>query len=522
MQLSTAIPHKDAVETEYMQRNLRFFIAQAWSVVEPATPFVPGWHIDAICEFLMAMRRLEIRNGIINIPPRHMKSRLTSVFLPAWVWTTEPHHRWLTCSYADELATRDCVAMRRLILSPWYRAHWGDEVFRLTGDQNRKTRFDNDKSGYRLGLGVGSGGTGEGGDWIVVDDPLKALDAESDRELDRVTDWWSETMSTRGNNPKTARRLVIMQRLSVRDLTGYLESRMHSGGTHYETLILPAEYEPNRMTVAPDCKWRDPRSQPNELLWPERFGRAELDALKTELGSESAIAGQLQQRPVPKGGAIYREEWWKGKNRFALDRHAVLSECVATYLSVDSALKDKDDADYTAISVFALMPDYTARLIHVERDHLAFTDLVDRITEAAAWAHHADRHGAGKLRAVVIEDKGSGTSAIQTLRKTAPPWLRDLVKPFVPTGDKPYRARQAAVWCGRDCLFLPLPSEAAPWLFDFERELFNFPRADHDDMVDTFSQFIIYLEHVLADGWRARIYPQDDAREPDEFDDPET
>src|SRR5271167_1115067 len=91
------------------------FVRQAWPIIEPSTPFVAGWHIDAIIEHLEAVSYGQIRNLLINVPPRHMKSLLVSVFWPAWEWTRFPERRFLYSSYAAQLSIRDSVKCRRLI-----------------------------------------------------------------------------------------------------------------------------------------------------------------------------------------------------------------------------------------------------------------------------------------------------------------------------------------------------------------------------------------------------------------------
>jgi hypothetical protein len=161
------------------------YVREAWHIAEPATKYVHGWHIDAIAEHLQAVNRGEIRNLLINIPPRHSKSLLVSVFWPTWVWSWNPSVRWLFASYAQSLSTRDSVKSRRLIESPWYQTQWGHR-FRLTYDQNQKVRFDNDRTGYRLATSVGGSATGEGGDVIVADDPHNVKDGESEAERESV------------------------------------------------------------------------------------------------------------------------------------------------------------------------------------------------------------------------------------------------------------------------------------------------------------------------------------------------
>ena len=225
------------IESEMARRSLREFVRQAWHVVEPATPYIPGWHLDAICDHLEAVSRREIRNLLINMPPRHMKSLAVSVFWPCWEWATWPERKWLFSSYAASLSIRDSLKCRRLIESPWYQANWGDR-FQLTGDQNAKQRFENNKSGYRLATSVGGTATGEGGDRIVVDDPHNVNEAESDLVRRGVIDWWDQVMSTRLNDPKTGAKVIVMQRVHEADLAGHV---LAQGG--YEHLCLPAEYE---------------------------------------------------------------------------------------------------------------------------------------------------------------------------------------------------------------------------------------------------------------------------------------
>src|SRR5262249_32450832 len=263
--------------------HLHEFVRQAWHVLEPQTVFVPGFHIDAICEHLEAITRGEIRNLIINVPPRHMKSLLVSVFWPAWEWIRKPHLRYLCSSYAQGLSVRDSLKCRRLVESPWYQARWGDR-FKLTSDQNTKLRFDNDRSGYRLSTSVGGAVTGEGGDRILVDDPHNVSEAESDAVRESTTNWFDVAMSTRVNDPRTAAKVIVMHRCHQRDLSGHL---LEQGG--WDHLCLPAEYEATERVTS--INWSDPRIEIGELLWPERFGAGEIASLKTSLGSYGA-AGQ--------------------------------------------------------------------------------------------------------------------------------------------------------------------------------------------------------------------------------------
>jgi hypothetical protein len=126
------------LKTEKARRTLHEFVVQAWPLLEPATPFVEGMHVRAVCEHLQAVAQGRLRHLIINIPPGHAKSLLTAVFWPAWVWIDHPEARWLFSSYREPLATRDSVKCRRLIESDWYQERW--DHGRLTGQGRLRLR----------------------------------------------------------------------------------------------------------------------------------------------------------------------------------------------------------------------------------------------------------------------------------------------------------------------------------------------------------------------------------------------
>src|SRR5271156_135672 len=137
------INQNDIQQLKYIQTvfkaelSLHEFIKQAWLTIEGDKEFVDGWHIQAICEHLEAVANRQIKNLIINLPPRAMKSTLVSIAFPAWHWIHCPSEQFLYASYALQLSLRDSVKCRRLILSPWYQERWGNK-YQLVGDQNTK------------------------------------------------------------------------------------------------------------------------------------------------------------------------------------------------------------------------------------------------------------------------------------------------------------------------------------------------------------------------------------------------
>jgi predicted phage terminase large subunit-like protein len=472
------------IDCELATRSLREFVRQAWPIVEPATPFVLGWHIDAIIEHLEGVSSGQIRNLLINVPPRHMKSLLVSVFLPAWEWIRRPELRWLYSSYGAQLSIRDSIKCRRLIESPWYQTRWGNR-YALTSDQNTKGRFDNDRSGYRLSTSVGGAATGEGGDRIICDDPHNVQEAESDSVRKATIDWWDVVMSTRVNDPRTAAKVIVMQRCHQQDLSGHL---IEQGG--WEHLCLPAEFE--GAGCATSIGWSDPRTEHGELLWPDRFGPQEIADLKVSLGSYAA-AGQLQQRPSPSGGGIIKRHWF----RYFQPRGANLPPVIVrlpdgTLASItaievphrvdeqiqswDCAFKDLEDSDYVVGQLWGRVGScyLLGDQIRARMDCPTTVKAVRAMSEK--WPN---------CIAKLIEDKANGSAVIQMLSREIPGIL-----PVNPEGGKVARAAAVSPLIEAGNVYLPHPLYA-PWVNDFIEECAAFPNGAHDDQVDAMTQALL-------------------------------
>jgi len=483
-----------AAPIELAERRLRHFIPQAWHVVEPFAPYKPNWHIDAICEHLEAVEAGEIRNLLVTMPPRMMKSLTISVMYPAWRWINEPGMRFLYASYSQDLATLHSVATRRIIESDWYQERWGDR-FQLAGDANLKTRFETDRRGMRFSTSVGGVVTGVGGDRIIVDDPHNVKEAESEAIRLSALLWWDQAMSTRLNDPKTGARIVVMQRVHEDDLAGHV---IEQGG--YVHLNLPMEYEPGAVQVTGFGK-PDPRTEPGELLAPERVGQDEVADLKVRLGSR-AYAGQFQQRPAPSEGGMFKRTSW----RFWHHRDQPLppvplkmpdgsvhhSPCVplperfAEMLqSWDMTFKDTKASDYVcgqvwgAVGADRFLLDQTLARMGFTATLAAFRAM------SARWP---------EVRRKLVEDKANGSAVIDTLQRE----IGGIIA-VNPEGGKEARAHAAEPFVEAGNYYLPHP-RIAPWIDAFIEELANFPAGRHDDQVDAMSQAHIRLEVLMATG----------------------
>ena len=471
-----------------MRRSLREFIRNSWGTIEPGRDFYDNWHIDAIADHLQAVVEGDIKRLIINIPPRHMKSISVAVALPAWTWTIQPEKKFLYASYAGSLSIRDSVKCRRLIDSRWYKNHFGN-TFKLTSDQNQKQRFENDKTGQRIATSVDGALTGEGGDIIIIDDPHNVREAESSTVREGVLEWWDQAMQTRLNDPKTGAFIIIMQRVHETDLTGHILRNEYDDWDH---LCLPARYEIGHPTPTRSrLGFTDPRTKEGDLLWPERIDVKTLDSLEKSLGSY-ASAGQLQQRPMPKGGGILKAEWWVPWEKDDLpDIEYVLQ-------SWDTAFSTKEKTSYSARTTWGVFRDRgmtCAIVLEMWYDRVTYPELRKLAQEAYQdWQPDA----------VLIEKKASGQSLLQDLRMAGVPVLE-----YLPDRDKEARAHASSALLEDGRIYFPFDKKWAKNLIDI---CAAFPATDNDDIVDTCTQAWLRLRK----GWfvtHSEDYEEDDYQE---------
>lgn len=482
------------------EENLYDFLQSGWQYIDPAA-FTPGWVIEAVAEHLQAVCDGEIRRLLINIPPRCSKSSLTSVAFPAWVWaqrrispTSGPGVQFLHASYAQQLSLRDSVKCRRLIESPWYQGLWGNR-FKLTGDQNTKTRFDNSVGGSRLSTSVGSALTGEGGSIIVVDDPNAAQEAFSEATIESTIEWWDGALSTRLNDPKTGAFIVIQQRLSEEDLTGHILSKEADSWTH---LCLPMRYEPERSYVT-SIGWEDPRTEAGELLWPERFGEPEVAVLEKQMGPWTA-AGQLQQRPEPKGGGIIKRDWWQ---LWTEDAYPPMDFVLA---SLDTAYTTKTENDYSALTIWGVFSgDVVAQAAKTEAGgnvERSYGQQHPRVMLMAGWAERLELHDlvqkiadtCRRMRVdkLIIENKAAGHSVAQELRRLFghEDWGVQLVDPK--SQDKLARLYSVQHIFAEGMVYAP----DRAWADQVITQVATFPKGKHDDLVDTASAALRHMRDL--------------------------
>lgn len=500
-------------------KNLMTFVREAWPILEPKTPFVSAYLLDVIADHLQAVSSGDLQHLLINIPPRMAKSLMGNVFWPSWEWLTQPSQRYLCATYARDLTMRDSVRMRRLLEHPGgadegtifqrlgyqgvLRLIPGATQWELTGDQNVKGRYDNTATGYRLATSVGAQATGEGGDRIVIDDPTSADEATSDTKRKSANDWYDGTMSTRGNDPRTAAYVVIMQRLHEQDLTGHL---LEQGDWHH--LCLPAEYDPQHTFVYP-AKVKldsgltllgDKRKKPGELLEPVRLSATYLAKQKKVLGSYG-YAGQMTQLPSPAEGGMFKAEWWKRYTDVPPQWQQVVQ-------SWDMRFGDskKASSSFVVGQVWGINGPQRYLLAQI-RARLSFTETVQAVRDMTAT------YSASSVK--LIEEKANGAAVMDTLKRE----IGGIVA-LNPSGGKDVRAAAASPYVEAGDIFLPAADFIpAPMGYeptatqDFIGEHSSFPNGAHDDQVDAFDQMVNWL----AEGASGSVVVQDVQRGGDEY-----
>jgi predicted phage terminase large subunit-like protein len=464
-----------AIERELCKRSLAEFAKRAWRVLEPSAELKWGWALDAICLHLEAVTKGEITRLLMNVPPGSMKSLLTGVIWPAWEWGPVglPEMRFVGTAHEEQLAIRDSRRCRDLIKSEWFQKLWPLD---LLADLDGKREFGNTRKGIRQARAFTSM-TGVRGDRVILDDPISADNANSAAKLEAARIAFTETLPTRVNSDKSA-IVVIMQRLNEKDISGVIKEM----GLPYTHLCIPMRFEPAfRCTTS--IGWTDPRTVEGELMFPERFGETQVAELEKTLGTYGT-AGQLQQRPAPRGGSIINTDW------FGYWSHVPQLEF--RFITVDTAQKTADHNDWSVLQCWARSFIGKAVKLDQVRGKWEAPELL--VQARAFWLKHLNDPrplaNAATMRGMYVEDKVSGTGLIQTLRREGLPVIA-----VQRNKDKISRGYDAAPFIETGNVLLP---QDAPWLSGFLAEVAAFPSGAHDDQLDPMFDAINLVQRLPA------------------------
>src|ERR1700730_14327829 len=245
-----------------LRNDFRAFVHKVFATLSPGQAYVPTWHVEAIAWQLERVRRGEIRRLIINMPPRSLKSIAASVAFPAFVLGHDPSRRIICVSYSGDLAKKHANDFRAVLESPWYRSTF--PTARIGPFKNTETEIELTARGFRLATSVGGTLTGRGGDIIVIDDPLKPDDALSEVRRSAANQWFTNTLLSRLDDKRVGAIVVVMQRIHMDDLTGFLLAQ----SDEWDVLSLPASADPDEsIPLSNDRKYL---RKSGEALSPER------------------------------------------------------------------------------------------------------------------------------------------------------------------------------------------------------------------------------------------------------------
>ena len=452
-----------------LRQDFNAFTEKVFYTVSPEYDYMHNWHIDLMTEYLLACQRKEIKRLIINIPPRHLKSISVAVAFPAWLLGHNPTEQIMCASYSTELSFKHSMDTRLVMESPWYQNLF--QATRLVTDQNTKRKFVTTKRGFRIATSVGSTATGEGGNFLIVDDPISAKQAQSETIRESANTWFDQTFTSRLNDKRSGVIIIIMQRLHENDLTGYLLAK---GG--WEHLCLPLIAEKDQL-LEKGCVSHHRKE--GELLHPERIGDNEIITIKQDVGAYG-FAGQYQQNPAPTGGGELKKEWlcyYKKANDANMNK----------YIMVDPANAKNKSNDYTAIVVMGANEDGNLYVLDMIRDKLNVREREDTLFQL---------HSKYQPQLVVYEKYGMQVDI---------DWIKKAME------DRNYRFRLEAVggvlkkedrirrlvWLFQECkIYLPEYIFKASWegknvdVVDafVQREYLTFPVGLHDDLLDAMSR----------------------------------
>jgi predicted phage terminase large subunit-like protein len=458
-------------EREFLHAILRCdfpsFLRKTFETLSPGQRFVNGWPIAAIAYQLERVRRGEIRRLIINMPPRSLKSIASSVAFPAFILGHDPTRRIICVSYANELSRKMSNDFRAILESPWYRSIFlGTRIGRY---KDTETEIELTYRGFRLSTSIGGILTGRGGDIIIIDDPLKPLDALSETKRLAANQWFANTLLSRLDDKRTGAIVVVMQRVHMDDLTGYLLA----GDDDWTVLNLPAIADGHEIIRLAETAVH--HRAPGDVLWPEREPMSVLESLRLQLGSD-VFSAQYQQAPVPPGGAMIKRHWPRRYTELPRPNGSPY-----IFQSWDTAMKGGPDNDWSVCTTWLRAAERCWYLMDVWRGRVNYPDLKLKVAELAK------RWGA---RQVLVEESGTAIGLIEELRFSV-----QSLTAVKPEKSKEARMSIASAKFEAGQVFLP---ERAAWLAELERELFSFPGSPHDDQIDSISQA---LQHEGSGLW---------------------
>jgi predicted phage terminase large subunit-like protein len=471
-----------SLERKIYERSFYEFYKAAFCQLHPGLAYDENWHAKYICDILQKETERVIaklpreKDLIINVPPRSSKSMIVTVIWPVWSWTKDPTLKFLRCSYSDTIATILSRQSKDLILTNWFQRLYGSKI-KLRGDLSGAGHFGNVKTGFMYAFGLDGTVTGVGGDFIIADDPQNPKKANSEVERESAIERWNGTVSNRLNQLEIGGRIIVMQRLHQRDLVGYLLDPKSGRPEDFIHVCIPAEYDANLVKPIELKQFYTD----GKYFWKSRFSEK---VLSTERKKGTLyFSGQFQQTPVPPEGNLFKRAWIDIIPAENISRNASESPIhffIDTAYTEDETERNDPSGIFTCFKKGDIL--YGVNFVEV---WMEFPKLIAFIKE------YVHQNGYSGYSAIYIEPKASGKSVVQQLRSESnlnvieieAEWIRD---------DKVTRATAVSPIVEGRRLKL-IQGEKSDWIDKYIGQLTSFPKAQHDEAVDTTVYALNYL-----------------------------
>jgi len=407
--------------------------------------FIFSYHHEALIDYLTHVYNGDITRLIINMPPRYGKSIITSILFPAWCFSINAESKFIHTSYSEDLALLNSQLCKEIVQNELYKKMYNFELAQdSTAKKYWKTKaggsfYAVSSGGQITGFGAGAMNGGEFAGAILIDDPVKPKDGDSDVVRNSINQWYNRTLASRINNAKTP-IVCTMQRLHEEDLAGFLLGG--GSGERWELLKLAAITEEGKS------------------LWHFKYSIEELQRMKKS--DPFMFAGQYQQEPAPEEGGIFKIDYW--------NRHDAEPQVEYKIMTCDTAWEKGKENDYTVFQIWGKRLNM-AYLI----DQLKFkADVVDI---EAKFVEFYKKH---YPRICYIEKAASGIALIQNVKRNYSIPVMAIVRG---KESKIQRARNIIGFVASGLISIPMKN-SNEWIDEYLQNMKNFPNAKHDDEVD--------------------------------------
>src|SRR6266478_234908 len=374
-----------------LRNDFEIFLQMCFLHLSSGAPYLPNWHIKAIAYQLDRIRRGEITRLIINMPPRYLKSLTATVAFTAFLLGHEPWRKIFAISYGDDLSAKHASDFRSIMHAPWFKRAFRKLRIRRSIDGELTTT----QSGFRKSTSVSGPLTGLGGNLFVIDDPQKPVEAQSEARRNGLNQWFSNTLRSRLDNKETGAIIIVMQRVHMDDLSGFLSSSSDA----WEVLSLPAIADVDETIPIGNGQFH--HRQAGEALHPALESIDTLRKQQQEMGPD-VFAAQYQQSPVPPGGAMIKRAWLRYYDE--LPERIDYSKVIQSW---DTAAKDGAQNDWSVCTTWLVMKEHFY-LLDLTRDRYEYPLLRDTAV-ALAKRFSPDE--------ILIEDASTGIALAQELKQ---------------------------------------------------------------------------------------------------------